>query len=170
MFACLSWNVRFKKPTYTIIVVTIRHQGTFDLGIVQSCSISNANPQYLQTTVMRPFFQVVTFARRRCKCRRALCLPNNYSVLPSSVVLWHQMREFTLIHYCVSFTGILAMFNLYYHPPLINYQVWICHVKWLMTSCKKANFGGHIISSAQQKYKTTLSSCAHFISNTRSLD
>ena len=37
----------------------------------------------------------VTFTKSCCKCGRALCLPYNYSVLPSLVVLWHQTREYT---------------------------------------------------------------------------
>ena len=51
---------------------------------------------------------LVTFTRRHCKCERAFCLPYNYSVQPLLVVHWHWKREYTLIHYCVSFIEILA--------------------------------------------------------------
>ena len=35
----------------------------------------------------------VTFTGRHCQCGYAVCLPHNYSVLPSAVVHWHWKRE-----------------------------------------------------------------------------
>ena len=41
------------------------------------------------------------FTRRHYNCGRALCLPHNYSVLPSPVVNWHWKREYTLCPFTV---------------------------------------------------------------------
>ena len=71
----------------------------------------------------------VTFSRRRYKSVRALCLPHNYFVLPSSVVHWHWKREYLVSIHCVSLLELPATINLYKYykePSIIFILLLVC--------------------------------------------